>query len=220
MYRLLVNRGFESRRSPSEFNRARLLRGGSPRTIGPRGKARTHSRKPPGSVKRMERWHAIYVRSNCEEIVEGALTYAQVEHYWPSVETIRNVRRGKKVVIRRSLFPGYIFARFEFALRRPIITIPQVVHVLGDGRGPLEDSEVEAVRLIAAMPTVTAAPTLALLHEVGESVVVTKGPLAGLEGQVVYLKNSTRLVISVQMLRQSVSAEVDADWLRKIPAAA
>jgi transcription antitermination factor NusG len=49
--------------------------------------------------------------------------------------------------------------------------------------------------------------------EKGGHVRVLAGPLKGLEGSVLRSKSSTRIVINVDMIRQSVAVEVDAAFL-------
>jgi transcription antitermination factor NusG len=48
---------------------------------------------------------------------------------------------------------------------------------------------------------------------VGTKVNITAGPLAGLKGIVVREKSGLRVVLSVELIRQSVAVEVDADEL-------
>ena len=54
--------------------------------------------------------------------------------------------------------------------------------------------------------------------QVGQAVLIERGPLAGVEGILVEVKGNTRLVVSVNLLRRSVSAEVDRHSIRPIPA--
>ena len=52
--------------------------------------------------------------------------------------------------------------------------------------------------------------------KIGRGVRVRSGPLAGCEGVLMRKKGIARLVLSVNLLRQSVSAEVDADSVETI----
>jgi len=55
--------------------------------------------------------------------------------------------------------------------------------------------------------------------ELGHRVLIERGPLAGVEGILDEVKGKYRLVVSVQLLQRSVSAEVDRDWIRPLPPA-
>ena len=97
----------------------------------------------------------------------------------------------------------------------PILTAPGVVDVVGFGKTPelIPDTEIERVRLMVASGlAVTPYPYL----EVGQGVLIERGPLSGVEGILVEVKGKTRLVVSVNLLRRSVSAEVDRHSIRPI----
>jgi transcription antitermination factor NusG len=96
------------------------------------------------------------------------------------------------------------------------------VGILGFGPRPvaIPDVEIEAVKLIVSFPK----PVPCAYVSAGDRVVVCRGPLRGLEGYVAYAKGVARVIVSVQMLARSISAEVDADSLelleRAVPLAA
>jgi len=177
--------------------------------------------KGPEAIQAIH-WYALYVRSNCEKLVEDRLNLGtEAEAYWPSYTVVRELR-GKKVTLHRSLLPGYVFARFDIEHRISLMMLPQVVHILGsDHPLPISDAEVQAVRQLAAAP-----PDQRLVVEPseivadGQQIEVVKGPhwLRGLKGVVAYHKNRTRIVISVGLLNQQISTEVDAGWLRAVAA--
>jgi transcription antitermination factor NusG len=152
----------------------------------------------------MLHWYALRVRSNAEHLVTAALAVQQIEHYLPCRQV--ELRTGRK--ISRPYFPGYVFSHFEFAERRPIIRIPQVIDVLGFGSpAAIPDEQIDAVRRMVEAK-VNAAPTDC--YHLGDHVVVRSGPLQGIEGYVVHIKNATRLVVNLPLLNRAVSAEVDA----------
>jgi transcriptional antiterminator NusG len=117
--------------------------------------------------------------------------------------------------IDQFLFPGYLFCRFDPNDRLPILTAPGVVDVVGFGKTPerIPDSEVERVRrMVESGLLVTPYPYV----QVGQPVLIERGPLSGVEGILVEVKGKVRLVVSVNLLRRSVSAEVDRDSIRPI----
>jgi transcription antitermination factor NusG len=67
-------------------------------------------------------------------------------------------------------------------------------------------------RLVQSGLLVTPFPFL----ELGQTVLIERGPLAGMEGILTETKGKYRLVVSIQLLRRSVSAEVDRNCVRPI----
>lgn len=120
--------------------------------------------------------------------------------------------------MHRAFFPGYVFTRVtqsDGRLNLPMV--PELVRIVGAAGQPLAipDSEISAVAQMVKLPS-------ALPHQpvAGDLVLVRRGPLAGIEGVVIRVKNSTRIVVSVGLLRQGVSAEVDSDSLEVMKRAA
>jgi transcriptional antiterminator NusG len=163
----------------------------------------------------LQSWYALHVKHETEALVSAALTYFGVEAFYPSTTVeARQYRLG----FQRPFFPGYVFSRFDHSKRTPVIRIPQVLHILGSGSEPtvIPDSEIEAVRIMSASAIASPCPFLA--H--GVRVLIRSGRLAGVEGIVVRLKNKTRVVVSINMMERSCSAEVDADSLELAKATA
>jgi len=52
--------------------------------------------------------------------------------------------------------------------------------------------------------------------QVGQQVIIERGPLEGVEGILEQVKGKFRLVVSICLLQRSVSTEVDRDWVRPI----
>jgi transcription antitermination factor NusG len=90
-----------------------------------------------------------------------------------------------------------------------VVTTPGVHMVLrrGDQVAIVPDREIEAIqRAVTSSLQVEPFPFL----KCGTRVRVTRGPLEGVEGVLIRKKNLWRLVLSVDMLAQSVAVEVHA----------
>jgi len=160
-------------------------------------------------------WYALHVRTRFEKVVARNLRGKGYEEFLPLYSrTNRWSDRMKQIEL--PLFPGYVFCRFNVNDRLPILTIPGVNTVVGIGKNflPVEVSELDAIRAVLKSGTYCEPwPFL----EVGQRVRVEYGPLAGTEGLVTMVKNSCRLVISVNMLQRSVAVEIDRDCLKPVP---
>jgi len=83
----------------------------------------------------------------------------------------------------------------------------------GNKPEPVADEELRAVeRFVASGLPVEPWPFL----KVGELVLVDDGPLAGLEGTLVEVKNRYRIVVSLTLLQRSVAVEIDRDCIRPV----
>jgi len=154
-------------------------------------------------------WFAVQVRSQCEKSVTSVLSHKGYETFLPLYKSQRQWSDRIKE-IESPLFPGYIFCRMF--LNDPdfrVVTTSGVVGIVGVGKKPIaiEQNEIEALQSVIAH-RLRVAPC-SFFHE-GARVKIEGGPLMGVEGTLVRIKNSQRLVLSVTLLRRSVSVEVDS----------
>lgn len=159
-------------------------------------------------------WFAVRVRSNHERTVCVHLRERGYEEFAPSHKTESRWSDRRKT-IDKFLFPGYVFSRLNPEQRLPVLTIPGVVTIVGFGRQPcpVPDSEIAAVRtMVESGLLVSPWPFL----KQGQRVLMEKGPLCGLQGIVQDFKGQLRLVVSINLLQRSVSAEVDRTWIRPL----
>jgi transcription elongation factor/antiterminator RfaH len=159
-------------------------------------------------------WFAVRVRSNQERIAGAHLRERGYEEFAPSYKTER-IWSDRKKQIDQFLFPGYVFCRLNPNDRLPVLSAPGVVDLVGFGRipTPIPEDEIERVRkMVESGLLVSPFPFV----KVGETVLIERGPLAGLEGILVEEKGRYRLVVSINLLQRSVSAEVDRQSVRPV----
>jgi transcription antitermination factor NusG len=120
--------------------------------------------------------------------------------------------------IERALFAGYVFCRLQMPAVAKIVTAPGVIRIVGDREGPVPvpAPEIEALQRIVA--TRLAAEPWEMV-DVGQRVRVEVGPLRGMEGVVLMVKNRHRLVVSIPLLQRAVAVEMEPDWISVPPAA-
>lgn len=156
------------------------------------------------------RWYAVRTRSNYEKKVSSLFAEKGIEHYLPAFRELHEWKDRKKL-LERPLFPGYLFARMVDSRqsRLAVLCSNGVVNILGQGEAiePVSNAEIDAVRKV--LESNSHCQTHPLLQE-GAWVRVRRGALKNLEGLLVRFKNHTRLVVSITLLSQSVSTEIDA----------
>ena len=157
-------------------------------------------------------WYALWTRSRHEQVVREQLERKQVEVFLP---TIRKWSRWKdrKKQIDWPLFPGYCFARFEPHDTLPILKCTGVVSIVSfeGAPAPIPDHELSGIRTL--IDTDLAFDPVPLIKE-GQMVEVVHGPLKGVVGRLVQKKEKARLVLSVDLIGQGVSVEIDAADVR------
>jgi transcription antitermination factor NusG len=153
-------------------------------------------------------WWALYTRHQHEKTVAEMLSAKGFEVFLPVYESIRRWKDRSKM-LTLPLFPCYVFVRGGLNRRLQVVTTPGVHMILfrGERVAIIPESEIEAIRKAVEGPfRIEPHPFL----KCGERVRVTRGSLEGVEGILVRKKNLYRLVLSVDMMAQSVSLEIDA----------
>jgi transcription antitermination factor NusG len=166
------------------------------------------SHKDDGRVEAGSHWWAIYTRHQHERSIEEMLLAKGFEVFLPLYESTRRWKDRRKV-IALPLFPCYVFVRGGLDRRLQVLTTPGVHMILSRGEriATIPEDEIEAIRKTIEGPfRVEPHPFL----RCGERVRVVRGSLEGVEGVLVRKKNLYRLVLSVEMLAQSVAVEIDA----------
>jgi transcription antitermination factor NusG len=149
-------------------------------------------------------WFAVYVKYRHEKNIALALHGKGYEAFLP---TYVKAHRNSKTV-EMPLFPGYIFCRLDTSNTLPVLTIPGVFSILGNGRGPEPISEVD-IDGIRVMTSAGLTPCPWPYVSTGQSLRLTSGPLRGVEGVVVDASNAKWLVVSVHLLQRSVAVKVE-----------
>jgi transcription antitermination factor NusG len=95
----------------------------------------------------------------------------------------------------------------------PILSTPGVRRIVGFGSTPIPvpENEIEAVRcFIKSKLKIQPWPFL----EIGQTVKIQKGPLAGVEGVLQEFRGNYRVVVSISLLQRSIAAEMDGTWIK------
>ncbi len=153
-------------------------------------------------------WYAIWTRSRHEQVVREQLERKGLEAFLPTI-TKWSRWKDRKKQIDWPLFPGYCFARFDGADRLPVLKCIGVVNIVSfDGENvAIPEHEIDGIRrLVESDLQFDPCP---LIRE-GMMVEVTHGPLKGVVGRLVRKGAHARLILSVDLIGQAVSVEVDA----------
>lgn len=153
-------------------------------------------------------WWALYTRHQHEKVVAEMLSAKGFDVFLPLYESSRRWKDRRKV-LALPLFPCYLFVRGGLDRKLQVVTTPGVHMILyrGEHVATVPEQEIEAIqRAVSGSYHVEPHPYL----KCGMRVRVTQGALEDVEGILVRKKNLCRLILSVDMLAQSVSVEVNA----------
>ena len=154
-------------------------------------------------------WYAFRVRPRHEKAASVQMREQGRVEFLPLIRERR--RWGNRVAhVDVPLFAGYIFCQAERSTMYSILNLPAVVDVVRAGSHslPADSQEIEGLKR-AIDGNLHLEPWS--YTEVGQTVCIQRGPLAGLRGIVVEVRQTQRLVLSVSLLRRSVLVEIDRD---------
>jgi transcription antitermination factor NusG len=161
-------------------------------------------------------WWVLYTRHQHEKTVAEMLSAKDFEVFLPLYESVR-LWKDRKKLITLPLFPCYVFVRGGLDRRLQVVSTPGVHTILfhGERVAIVPEAEIQAIRRAVEGPfRVEPHPFL----KCGERVRVMRGSLEGVEGLLVRKKNLYRLVLSVDMMAQSVAVEIDATDVEPVTA--
>ena len=161
-------------------------------------------------------WYALYTRHQHERAVAGMLGGKGFETFLPLYSAIHRWKDRRKAVWL-PLFPGYLFLHGGLERRLEVVGTPGVLTFVGPGGhpGPIPQPEIDAIRqAIETRLQVQPYPFL----RCGDLVRVIAGPLAGIEAVLVREKGLHRLVLSVELLQQSVALEIETACVEPVRA--
>lgn len=153
-------------------------------------------------------WNVLHVRSNQEWRVAAHLQSRGIEHFLPVYEAVR-LWKDRRVVRDAPLFPGYIFVKVPPTSRLTIVTIPNIVSLLGTRQMPaaVSDDELEWIRRGTRSGTAQPYPYV----DAGVTVTITAGVMAGIRGVLVRRLHCARVLVRIPSVARAFTVEVDSD---------
>lgn len=153
-------------------------------------------------------WFVAIVNHNSEKQAAEKLLKMGVVNYLPTQSEIRVWKNGRKSKVDRIVIPSTIFVYCTEQKRKEIVGLPFIFRFMTNKAGSIKDStnkplaiisdrEIERLRFMlgqSAVPVeITEKP-----FKTGDKVRVLRGHLAGLEGEVMDLKNAkSELIVAL-----------------------
>lgn len=176
----------------------------------------------------MSRWYIIHAYSGFENKVRDSLMAEAtrmglepfVETIEVPVETVTEVRRGKKVQSERKFMPGYVLAKLDMneQVYHLVKNTPKVTGFLGSSGKPQPISDAEAARMLNTKEEAAAAPKqkIKVDFEIGDQVKVLDGPFASFNGLVEELDfDKSKVKVSVSIFGRATPVELDFEQVER-----
>ncbi|HTM11128.1 MAG TPA: transcription termination/antitermination NusG family protein [Verrucomicrobiae bacterium] len=157
------------------------------------------------------KWHALWTRSHCEQLVHDQLAAKHFEAFLPKIN-IWSRRGGLRCLTQIPLFPGYLFIHHAIDKQsyNEICKTRGLVRILGerwDRLASIPEKEIESIKRV--LDSSLQAMPHAYVRE-GQRVRISRGPLKDIEGMLLRIKPEKGLfVVSVDLLQRSVAVEID-----------
>jgi len=177
--------------------------------------------KGAADTSRME-WYIVKVQTNREDSVCEALTrrikVAGMDQYFGEiivpVERVTEVKGGKKRIVRRKLYPGYIVVQME--LNDDTWFLVRETPGIGDFTGaigrptPLLPHEVNRILTKLAEEKAEDAPKLKIGCHVGDRVKINEGHFANFQGEVSSIDEANgRITVMINIFGRSTPVELE-----------
>jgi transcription termination/antitermination protein NusG len=161
-------------------------------------------------------WFAVSTRSRQEKTAATMLEAIGVQHFLPLRSELRQWSDRKQTTLV-PLFSGYLFVCVNLSKDSTleVLKVPGIVSFVRNQIGPLPipEQQIEDIRtVLAAGARLSSQPHL----KEGDRVRVVRGPLAGIEGILVRANSESRLLISIEMIRQSIGVSVLPEDVERI----
>ena len=157
-------------------------------------------------------WWVAHTKSRNEKALAHDLVAKNIRYFLPMTWKVQ--RRSHRTL--RSLLPlfsGYLFFCGQETERVELLRTNRVANVI-----IVKDQEKLLKELIQFEQALRAGAPLTPYKYIkaGQRCRVIAGPLLGLEGIVIQIKNVSRLVLQIDMLGQAASVEIDIDLIEPI----
>jgi len=152
-------------------------------------------------------WFAVYTKHQHEKSAAALLEKKGIERFLPLYRAVHRWKdRNQQVDL--PLFPCYLFVKADLSRKLDVLQTAGIRwFVENTGHAcPVPEVEIEALRKVCASG-VRVEPHPFLRQ--GDTVRLIAGPLLGVEGILAQVKNEHRIVLSVELLKRSIAAEVD-----------
>jgi len=173
------------------------------------------------------KWYMVHAHSGFEKkvaqnIKERAAKKGldnRFEDVYVPIETVLEVKKGKKVNVERKFFPGYVMVKMDMNddAWQLVKNTPKVTGFLGgSGNKPQPISDSEAENIFKQVEEGMVSPKHSVQFDVGDSVKIVDGPFDSFVGVVEELdEEKNKLKVAVSIFGRATPVELDFTQVEK-----
>jgi len=165
-------------------------------------------------IPRMEgiEWYVAHTRPRCEKKLAEYCQRESLQVTLPCYNSAHKYR-GKTVVFRKPLFPGYVFLRILKNQRNLVLQSDYVANLLEVVDQQLFEQQLEDILLaLETEVEIRLAPSIGK----GTKVLIKQGPLRGVEGWVEDRYGMNTVLLRLDFIGQAAAVKIDATDLEPI----
>ena len=160
-----------------------------------------------GELNYIPRWYALYTRCRHEKKVDLRLKEKGIASYVPLNTVYRRWSdRYKKVLV--PLFSSYVFVFIALRDRLNVLQTDGAIGFVSFNGIPATIPEKQIIIIRQILEQKLNVEYIDSFTP-GKQVRVLRGPLKGVEGKFVTIKNNNRLMITIDSITQAISVEID-----------
>lgn len=171
-------------------------------------------------------WYAVHTIAGHENKVKDVLTRrAQVEGYWDTdiyqvlipTEQELTTRGGKRVVVDKKVFPGYILVQMTLTdeTYKLVKSTSGVTGFVQSGNKPVPLEEYEVKRILQNLESSQAAPKVAWSK--GDAIRVIEGPFSDFSGKIEEVNTEKeKLKVLISIFGRDTPVELDFSQVEKL----
>jgi len=175
------------------------------------------------------RWYIIHAYSGFERKVKESLE-SRVQAFGLQdkigrvvipMETVTQVRNGKKYNMEQLVYPGYVLVEMELSdeVWHVVKATPRVTGFLGGATHPTPLSDDEVNQIIFRVASSKEKPKLKVKFEKNETVRITEGPFANFNGTVDEVnEDRSTLKVMVTIFGRATPVELEFGQVEKVAA--
>lgn len=160
-----------------------------------------------------ESWWVCHCKPRCEKKFAALMCAERMAHYLPLLTSVKRYGNRERSHTK-PLFPGYVFARVPTERKARIYQQDLLARAL-----PITD-EALFLRQLADVQRIVSSGFEATVHPLftkGHPVLVTGGPLRGLEGLIDDPTNPSGIIVTVDVLQQGLHIPIPMQDLKLLP---
>lgn len=169
----------------------------------------------PENTINLPQWYAIYTRSRAEKKVLEQLTLRGIEAYLP-LQRVMSQWSDRKKLVEKPVINSYVFVRIVPEERPAVFDVQGFVAFVSDRGRPavIPTRQIENMR--RTVDSNVGFDVVEGVFEVGETVRILEGPLAGIEGQISEVKGAKKLHMIIAQLGFTLVIDIKSDRFEKV----